>query len=117
MKFYDVIYSLSLYKNRNDIVVNMKEILEAIQIPKEEIIRFKFKNRDIINNNKENNISKIKLFENKLLDAYVIFFFDKNNVSHENNSIYSKIIYDIVDPNDTYFSKDFIATIDFFLKE
>ena len=116
MKFAEVIYYLSLYKNKEHIQLYLKDMVQKIEIPKEEIIRFKFKNRDIINNNKENDISKIKLFENNILDAYVVFYFDKNKIINEDICRYSKIIYDNKDLNDTYFSKEFITKINVFMK-
>ena len=91
-------------------------MVEKIDIPKEEIIRFKFKNKDMIENNKENFISKIKLFENSILEAFVIFYFEKNRILCENINNYSKIIYDNKDPNDTYFSKEFITSLNVFPK-
>ena len=115
MKFSHVIYYLSLYRKKEDMDMYLKEMVENIEIPKEEIIRFKFKNRDIITNNKENSISKIKLFENNMLDAYVIFYFNKNNIINE-HSDYSKIIYDNKDPYDIYFSKEFITYLNIFTK-
>jgi len=116
MKFAEVVYYLSFYKNSKQNDLYLKYMVKKIEIPKEEIIRFKFKNRDIINNNKENNISKIKLFENNILDVYVVFYFDKNKVINEDICRYSKIIYDNNDLNDTYFSKEFITTINVFMK-
>ena len=111
MKFAEVIYYLSLYIKSEYVYIYLKDMVEKIEIPKEEIIRFKFKNRDIIENNKDNLISKIKLFENSILEAYVIFYFDKNAVNNENFDNYSKIIYDNRDVNDTYFRKEFITAI------
>tara|TARA_B100000886_G_scaffold313998_1_gene251008 strand:+ start:295 stop:645 length:351 start_codon:yes stop_codon:yes gene_type:complete len=116
MKFAEVIYYLSLYKKVEHVDNFLKDMVEKIDIPKEEIIRFKFKNKDIIENNKENFISKIKLFENSILEAFVIFYFEKNKICRENINTYSKIIYDNRDPNDTYFSKEFITSINVFPK-
>lgn len=111
MKFAEVIYYLSLYKKSEYVDTYLKNMVEKIEIPKEEIIRFKFKNKDIIQNNKENSVSRIKLFENSILEAFVIFYFEKNKYIEKYITDYSKIIYDNKDPNDTYFSKDFIVSI------
>lgn len=116
MKFSEVIYYLSLYKKSEHVDIYLKDMVEKIDIPKEEIIRFKFKNKDMIENNKENFISKIKLFENSILEAFVIFYFEKNRILCENINNYSKIIYDNKDPNDTYFSKEFITSLNVFPK-
>ena len=115
MKFVDIIYYLSKIKTSKDVYIYLNKIIELINIPKDEIIRFKLKNRDIITNNKVNNISKVKIYENNILVTYVMFLFDKNKIFN-GESYYSKIIYNNLDHNDNYFSKDFVITINIYLK-
>ena len=114
MKFLDVIYYLLKFKTKDHFLFYVDKFIDFINIPKEEIIRFKFKNRDIIKNNKKSNVSSVKLFENNILEAYVTFYFDKNLVNI--NKQYSKIIYNNKDPKDTYFSKEFITSINIYSK-
>lgn len=115
MKFSELIYLLSLVKIIN-INKNLSNIIDKIDIPKEEIIRFKFKNRDIIINNRINDISKIKLFENNILNVFIIFHFDKNNIQIDDKNNLSKFIYNNNDDNDRYFSKDFLTSINIDIK-
>jgi hypothetical protein len=71
-------------------------ILEKFEFNTDRFNSFKKRNKDIIENNKnEYNYSKIKIFENSIYDIYVIFWIGKTNVAfhdHSQNGCYYKVL-------------------------
>ena len=116
MIFSNLVYYVAQYKYKNDLTFPeyINGIILKIEIPENEILNFKKRNAEIIENNLENNISKIKIYENNFLNSYIIFYFDLNYFNdkentYTNNNSYEHILGTIEYSEDT--KKSFICTL------
>lgn len=80
MNFSNLVYYVAQYKYKNDLDFYnyVNTIISQIEINDHEILKFKDRNISIIENNLEDNVSKIKIYENNLLNSFIIFYFDFN---------------------------------------
>lgn len=112
MNFSILVYYIAQYKYNNDLNFStyINTIISKIEMPKNEILNFKRKNISMIENNLENNISKIKIYENNFLNSYIIFYFDLDYFNEKentyNNNSYEHILGTIKDNEDNENNKD-----------
>lgn len=110
MNFSNLVYYVAQYKYKNDLDFYnyVNTIISQIEIKDNEILKFKNKNISLIENNLEDNVSKIKIYENNFLNSFIVFYFDLNYFNKKelifDNSSYETILGENK-------NKDFICTL------
>lgn len=109
MNFSNLVYYVAQYKYKNDLDFSnyVNTIISQIEIKDNEILKFKNKNISLIENNLEDNVSKIKIYENNFLNSFIVFYFDLNYFNKK-ELIFDNSYETILGENK---NKDFICTL------
>lgn len=95
MTFTTLIYYVSCYKEKYDLYKYMEQKYELIKVKENDLNIFFEKYDLMIKNNKQNNISKLKLYENNLVECFIIIVYGNikvNEINTENE--YFKILFE-----------------------
>lgn len=101
MTFTTLIYYVACYKENYDLYEYMESKYESIKVKENDLNIFFDKYDLMIKNNKQNNISKLKLYENKLVECFIIIVYGNikvNEINTENE--YFKTLFENFNNNE-----------------